>query len=67
MLAQFSPPSTTLDALIDRIFMSRQITRDDQRQLMNLLLSKESLSDEEHNCINEVFDRLRRGLLHVVE
>lgn len=67
MLAQFSPSSNNLDALIERIFVSRKITREDQRQLMYLLLSKESLSDEEHNCINEVFDRLRRGLLHVVE
>ncbi|AMW30487.1 hypothetical protein B9T07_04600 [Limnospira fusiformis CCALA 023] len=67
MLAQFSPSSNNLDALIERIFVSRKITREDQKQLMYLLLSKECLSDEEHDCINEVFDRLRRGLLHVVE
>lgn len=34
---------------------------------MSLLLSKDSLSVEEHSYIDQVFERLRRGLIHVVD
>ena len=57
----------SLEELVNRIFSSRKITRNDQRRLMNLLLSKDSLSVEEHSYIDQVFDRLRKGLIHVTD
>ncbi len=53
--------------LVDQIFTSHRITRQDQQTLMNALLSKDSLTMEEHLLIDRVFDGLRRGLLRVVD
>ncbi|XGV99234.1 MAG: hypothetical protein ACAF41_09900 [Leptolyngbya sp. BL-A-14] len=55
------PPS--LQDVVDRILTSRRITRVDQR----LLISLANLSRDEQALLNEVFDRLRRGLLRVVD
>lgn len=57
----FTSPS--LQEVVDRILTSRKITRIDQR----LLLSLNSLNWEEQTLINQVFDRLRNGLLKVVD
>ncbi|WP_231506077.1 hypothetical protein [Planktothrix serta] len=62
-----SEPTVSVEKLVNHIFCSRQITRHDQRVLMSLLLSKEALSLEEHSYIDQVFERLRRGLIHVVD
>ncbi|MBW4473415.1 MAG: hypothetical protein KME45_24020 [Stenomitos rutilans HA7619-LM2] len=61
MEAQVLPLS--LQDVVDRILTSRRITRLDQR----LLVSLANLSREEQAVLNEVFDRLRRGLLRVVD
>lgn len=61
MDAQVLPPS--LQDVVDRILTSRRITRLDQR----LLVSLANLSHEEQALLNEVFERLRRGLLRVVD
>lgn len=61
MEAQVFPPS--LQDVVDRILTSRRITRVDQR----LLISLANLSYEEQTLLNEVFDRLRRGMLRVVD
>lgn len=53
----------SLQDVVDRILTSRRITRVDQR----LLISLANLSREEQTLLNEVFDRLRRGLLRVVD
>ena len=60
-------PSVSVERLVNQIFCSRKITRNDQRLLMSLLLSKDSLSVEEHSYIDQVFERLRRWLIHVVD
>lgn len=57
----------SLEELVNRIFSSRKITRTDQQKLMSLLLSKDTLSVEEHSYIDQVFDRLRKGLIHVAD
>lgn len=57
----------SLEELVNRIFSSRKITRTDQQKLMSLLLSKDNLSVEEHSYIDQVFDRLRKGLIHVTD
>ncbi|WP_421657880.1 hypothetical protein [Leptothermofonsia sp. ETS-13] len=54
-------PSCLLMETVDRIFASRRITRADQR----LFLSLTTLTTEEKTLINQVFDRLHRGLLKV--
>jgi hypothetical protein len=53
--------SLSLMEVVDRIFTSRKITRADQQ----LFLSLNTLSIEERKLINQVFDRLHRGLLRV--
>ena len=58
---------SSLETLVNQIFSSRKITRSDQRVLMSLLLSKDTLSLEESSYIDQVFERLRRGLIHVVD
>ncbi|PSB28466.1 hypothetical protein [Stenomitos frigidus] len=61
MQAQVLTPS--LQDVTDRILSSRRITRMDQR----LLLSLANLNSDEQTLLNEVFDRLREGLLRVVD
>ncbi len=55
--------ASPLQEVIDRILASRRITRVDQR----LLISLANLSHEEQALLNQVFDRLHRGLLRVVD
>ncbi|MEP1059742.1 hypothetical protein NDI38_14970 [Stenomitos frigidus AS-A4] len=55
--------SPSLQDVVTRILTSRCITRVDQR----LLVSLAKLSRDEQALLNEVFDRLRRGLLRVVD
>ena len=59
----YALPSLSLKDVVDRILSSRQITRVDQR----LLLSLSSQNLEERTLLNQVFDRLHRGLLRVVD
>ena len=61
MEAQALPLS--LQDVVNRILTSRRITRLDQR----LLVSLSNLSRDDQALLNEVFDRLRKGLLKVVD
>ena len=60
-------PSVSVEKLVNHIFCSRKITRNDQQLLMSLILSKDALSLEERLYIDKVFERLQRGLIHVVD
>lgn len=62
MSAQVLSPSL-VEETVNRILTSRRITRIDQC----LLLSLNSISREEQALLNQVFDRLHRGLLKVVD
>ncbi len=53
----------TVQDIVDRILSSRRITRYDQ----HLLFALNSLNADEQSLINQVFDRLRRGFLKVVD
>lgn len=55
--------TSPVQAVVDRILSSRRITRQDQRSLLSL----SNLSREEQRLIDQVFDRLRMGLLKVVD
>jgi hypothetical protein len=58
---QITQPS--IQQVIDRIMTTRRITRLDQ----HLLLMVQQMTLEEKNLVNQVFDRLRQGLLKVVD
>jgi hypothetical protein len=63
MEAQAFTTSPSLKEVVERILTSRKITRQDQR----LLLISTASSIEESSLVSQVFDRLRRGLLKVVD
>jgi hypothetical protein len=56
-----------LEAVLQRIFSIRRITRQDQELLMSTLLSKEGLDENERTQITRVFDGLRSGFIKVVD
>ncbi|HIK18952.1 MAG TPA: hypothetical protein IGS53_27215 [Leptolyngbyaceae cyanobacterium M33_DOE_097] len=61
-----SPTLTSCSSLkdvVDHILVSRKITRQDQRLLLTLTTN----NAEEMGLIRVVFDRLRQGLLRVVD
>lgn len=57
----------SLDAIVERIFASRQISRIHQQRLMSVAMSKNLLSDTDRQQIDRVFDGLQRGFLKVVD
>lgn len=67
MQAQSYLPTATIRQLVETLLSSGKISRTDQDQLMSALLSKASLSPEEQALVNRVFDRLKQGLLQVVD
>lgn len=60
-----APPvdTLTLEKIVERILATRQITRLDQHSLLAL----SNLNAQEKLLINRLFDRLRTGLLKVVD
>jgi hypothetical protein len=56
-----------IDAILERIFANRRITRQDQNIMMSNLMSQEGLSEENIMRINQVFDALKRGIIKVVD
>jgi len=56
-------PQWSVEQVVDRILTSRIITRLDQQ----LLLSYPSLNSAQKSQIDQVFDRLRKGFLKVVD
>lgn len=62
MISSLSSPHS-LEQLINHILDSRQLTREDQRQLLAL----QSLTSQEQTLINRLFDRLRLGFVRVVD
>ena len=52
-----------LENIVERILETRQITRMDQHSLLRL----SNLNAQEQLMINRLFDRLRMGLLKVVD
>jgi hypothetical protein len=59
--AQITQPS--IQQVVERILTTRRITRLDQ----HLLLMTQQLTLEERTLVNQIFDRLRQGLLKVVD
>ena len=58
-----SEKAISLEQVLERILMSRQITRADQHSL----LAQNHLTAREETLLNQVFDRLQTGRLKVVD
>ncbi len=67
MQAQAHLPNLSVEKIVERILVLRQITRVDQYLLMSAALAKDSISEKDQNQINLVFERLQRGLIKVVD
>lgn len=61
------PTSQSLKALVDQIFAERRISRQVQRELMDVLLSQPILSNQDQATAQRVFDAIRQGRLRVVD
>jgi hypothetical protein len=57
----------SLEAIVEWIFSSRQISRIHQKLLMSVKLSNNLISDAEKQLLDQVFDGLQRGFLKVVD
>lgn len=60
-------PRFPVTQIANRIIYLRKITRVDQQLFMSALLSKKSLSPEEENLVEQVYQGLSRGWIKVVE
>jgi hypothetical protein len=67
MLTTSTTNQMQLEAVLERIFTIRRITRRDQQLLMATLLSKDGLNEQESRQISKVFDAVKSGLLKVVD
>ncbi|GAB4185759.1 MAG: hypothetical protein Fur006_24520 [Coleofasciculaceae cyanobacterium] len=60
-------PKFPVQQIANRIIYRRKISRIDQHLFMSALLSKKSLSSEEKNLVEKVYDGLSRGWIKVVD
>lgn len=60
-------PRFPVDQIANRIIHFRKITRVDQYLFMSAILAKKSLSKEEQNLIEQVYQDLNRGWIKVVD
>ncbi|WP_353932469.1 hypothetical protein WJM97_07755 [Okeanomitos corallinicola TIOX110] len=61
------PDPSNIEAILERIFANRRITRQDQNIMMSNLMRQEGLSEKNIMQINQVFDALKRGIIKVVD
>ncbi|WP_035985856.1 hypothetical protein [Leptolyngbya sp. KIOST-1] len=64
-MSQSTNPS--LKAIVDQIFDQRRISRQVQRELMEILLSQPTLSNQDHATAQRVFEAIRQGRLRVID
>jgi hypothetical protein len=55
-----------IEQVIDKIFASRKLTRNDQQQLM-MMFSQSNLDPNDAMQISRVYDALHQGRLRVVD
>jgi hypothetical protein len=60
-------PKFPIPQIANRIISVRKISRLDQQLFMSALLAKKSLSPEEQNLVEQVYQGLHRGWIKVVE
>lgn len=66
MSAQATLEQLNIEQTLEQILAGRKITLNEQRWLI-LLCFEESLSYQQENLVNQVYEALRNGLLLVVE
>lgn len=66
MVASVLAPNLTIEQLVERVILSRRLTRTDRCQLMLNLLTA-SLSQEELVLVDRILYGVRKGLLRIVE
>ncbi|NEP14928.1 MAG: hypothetical protein F6K14_33075 [Symploca sp. SIO2C1] len=64
---QICLPKFPVEHIANRILCLRRITRIDQQLFMSSVLSKESLSPEEQNLVEQVYKGLSSGFIRVVD
>lgn len=64
MTTQTLTASTDLEQLIQNIFLTRKITRQDQQIIMSLQ-SRNQLTAQEHSYINQIHQALFQGRIRV--
>ncbi|HEY9602977.1 MAG TPA: hypothetical protein V6C85_15285 [Allocoleopsis sp.] len=60
-------PKFPVEQVANRIIYLRKISRIDQHLFMSAILSKKSLSPEEKNLVEQVYQGLNKGWIKVVE
>lgn len=65
--AQVCFPKFPVQQIANRILGLRQITRVDQQLFMSAVLAKKSLSKEEQNLVEQIYQGLSSGWIRVVE
>jgi hypothetical protein len=60
-------PKFPVEQVANRIIYLRQISRIDQHLFMSAILSKKSLSPNEKNLVEQVYQGLNKGWIKVVE
>lgn len=60
-------PKFPVQYIANRILGLRQITRVDQQLFMSAVLAKKSLSQEEQNLVEQIYQGLSSGWIRVVE
>jgi hypothetical protein len=67
MFASAYSTQVTLHQLVDRILITRRLTRADQQRFMKTALSNGFLNGDERRQIDRVLDALKRGMVKVVD
>lgn len=65
--AQVCFPKFPVQQIANRILGLRQINRVDQQLFMSAVLAKKSLSKEEQNLVEQIYQGLNSGWIRVVE
>ncbi len=56
-----------MEKIIERIFKSGKITRNDQNWLCKLMLSEKALNYEQNKKIRKLYDFVRMGFVQVID
>ncbi|EKQ68194.1 hypothetical protein OsccyDRAFT_2716 [Leptolyngbyaceae cyanobacterium JSC-12] len=68
MIAYISPLNTiTIAQVVKRILKSGKITRADETFFLRAMVAEDPLTTEEMQQVHDLFNRLRMGLLKVVD
>lgn len=66
MPTQTHLPNISIEQLVERILMFRQISPIDQQLLRSALMSKPNLSDSERRSIARVFQAVQQGRIVII-